>query len=283
MPTLYHARNQAYIDADKNISSQVLDRQRKHIAAFSSKVKPKSSNDEITQVNVETSIEALLELMNTKVSILETIINRGGGNQNQPQYIASYIKNASSYLDMMRLYNNIIRYYKQASSSYQVRENIKLRLNDLNQFVNALVIGYEASIAKTRNGTLVNALGLIKIIKTQLDSSVFDLIRESDLQRGTRDAIIDMTQEQRDNISVRPLLNNSAFTEGIEEGNMKVKKEKNQRGEEEEEEEEKRQDGLFEAGNPRREWKQFQREERVKDLKRRSNSRKKADTETDTD
>ena len=84
MPTLYHARNKAYIDADKNISSQVLDRQRKHITALSSKLKPKSTNDELTQVNVETSIESLLELMNTKVSILETIINRGG--QHQPQY-----------------------------------------------------------------------------------------------------------------------------------------------------------------------------------------------------
>ena len=106
-----------------------------------------------------------------------------------------------------------------------MRESIKLRLNDLNQFVNALVIGYEASIAKTGNGSLINALGLIKIIKSQLDSSVFDLIRESDLQRGTRDAIIDMTQEQRDNLTVQPLLNNSAFTEGIDEGNLKVKKE----------------------------------------------------------
>jgi hypothetical protein len=181
MPTLYHSRNQAYVDADKDISHQVLNREREHIASMSQSSKSNSAIDDVTSLNVEKGIETLAEIMNSKVSSLEAILSRSG--KNAPQYILNEKKYLYSYLDVVRLYNNIIRVYKQVTANFQTREYIKTKLQDISQYVNALIVGYENVIAKTDDTALINPLGMYKLMKKQLDSSSFDMIRDSDLRQ----------------------------------------------------------------------------------------------------
>ena len=223
MPTLYHSRNQAYVDADKDISHQVLNRERQHIASMSQVSKPNSAIDDITSLNVEKAIESLAELMNSKVASLEAILGRTG--RNAPQYILNEKRYLYSYLDVVRLYNNIIRIYKQLTSNFQTREYIKTKLQDISQYVNALIVGYENVIAKTDDNALINPLGMYKLIKKQLDSSSFDLIRDSDLRFATRDAVLDMTQEARNKMINPPLLNVDEYNQGIEQGSENVRRE----------------------------------------------------------
>ena len=216
MPTLYHSRNQAYVDADKEISHQVLNRERQHIASMSQISKSNSAIDDITSLNVEKGIESLAEIMNSKVSSLEAILSRS--TKNAPQYILTEKKYLYSYLDVVRLYNNIIRVYKQVTANFQTREYIKTKLQDISQYVNALIVGYENVISKTDDNALVNPLGMYKLIKKQLDSSSFDVIRDADLRFATRDAVLDMTQEVREKLNQVPLLNAEEYKQCLEQG-----------------------------------------------------------------
>ena len=127
---------------------------------------------------------------------------------------------------VVSLWNNIVRFYQKAGLSRQSQEMVKVKVQDLVPNLEAILYGLGEAVDvlfssnKYNNKVGVKVLELLRtqsiyqIIKTQVDTSAFDLISVSSMETAFKNIFASLSQDRRElldevasrgEVSVKPI------------------------------------------------------------------------------
>ena len=149
--TLRDRANMEILDVFKNVNRQVFGREKQQIAVFPETILPNTQRDTGTEVNVDKSIEQMNKTMEAKLGNVQLVvenIQRLGANIITVSSASESRKltyEATNTGDIIPLWNQIVRYYKQPGLSKNSQEMIKVSLQQLKPNLDALQYGYQLS------------------------------------------------------------------------------------------------------------------------------------------
>ena len=146
--TIRDRANMEILDVWKNVNRQVFGREKKQIAVFPETIVPNTQRDTGTEVNVDKSIEQMNKTMESKLGnvqlLVETIQRLGASIATMASgEIPKMISESTNTGDIIPLWNQIVRYYKQPGLSRDSQEKIKVSLQQLKPNLDALQYGYQ--------------------------------------------------------------------------------------------------------------------------------------------
>jgi len=121
------------LDADYNISRQVVNRQRKQVDTMTDNVVPKRMRDLDIEVNSDKIVESINEKLNNKLATLESVLSGNLDKKSEIELIDTSIVSGG--------WNQLVRYYKTPSLSRQSQEILKIKVQDLSTNIDAMVYG----------------------------------------------------------------------------------------------------------------------------------------------
>jgi hypothetical protein len=148
------------LDIWKDVNRQVFDRERVQVQAFDEEVLPKKTRDLDVEVNVDKAVDMLNAALESKLVSLESVIDTIGrtladGEANPDRVDADLKKNYKSsrgLIDILKTgdfvaqWNNLIRMYQTPSLARSSQESFKVKVQLLNNNLEAIVYGYSRVI-----------------------------------------------------------------------------------------------------------------------------------------
>lgn len=148
--TIRDRANMEILDVWKNVNRQVFGREKKQIAVFPETIVPNTQRDTGTEVNVDKSIEQMNKIMEGKLLPLELFIERILKSEKElftgRAEVNKIITEVTSTADIIPIWNQIVRYYKQPGLSRDSQEKIKVSLQQLKSNLDSLVYGYRLAM-----------------------------------------------------------------------------------------------------------------------------------------
>jgi len=217
--TLRDRANMEILDVWKNVNRQVFGREKQQIAVFPETILPNTQRDTGTEVNVDKSIEQINKIIETKLGPLEALIDK------IPQNFAQWLPRGSTEIskvfteatltgDVIPLWNQIVRYYKQPGLSKDSQEKIKMSVHQLEPNLKALNYGYKLAIDKVFEVDyagqpdsynekmalmvmeLLRAESVYKIIQEQIHSTGFNILDNEALNSAYKNNFQSLTQNE---------------------------------------------------------------------------------------
>jgi hypothetical protein len=154
----------------------------------------KRQRDVDIEVNVDKIVEALNEKMNQKLSLLENLFNRISDK--------GFLE-AINTSEVSAGWNTIVRYYQTAGISRTTQEMVKVKVQDLNNNVDAMVFGLAKLIgqfSRFKNTSIIDvskANAVYLSIQEQLRLNQFRLIDAVEVDSQFRSAVARLSPETR--------------------------------------------------------------------------------------
>lgn len=234
--TLRAKQNMEILDVFKNLNSQVNAITRRQIAVFPDTMKPKTQRDLEVEVNVDKSVESINRLLETKLSSLEFIIQNTSlsaplDEEGEPDYEEENLRRGLPYDksrklyqqsfsslvntgDIVPLWNGVVRYYQKVGLSKQSQEMVKVKVQDLDANLEAILYGLTQlidNIFERRGFTediglrildLLRTKSIYQLISRQVDSSTFELVSVAIMDASFQNIFAELSQERRELLSM---------------------------------------------------------------------------------
>lgn len=222
--TLRAKQNMEILDVFKNLNSQVNAITRRQIAVFPDTMKPKTQRDLEVEVNVDKSIESINRLLETKITSLEFIIQNTDLRNDSLDDLEDPRSRRSAYQtqfttlintgDIIPFWNGIVRYYQQVGLSKQSQEMVKVKVQDLEANLEAILYGLTQLIdAIFANRSFTEGIGLrllellrtksvYQVISRQVDSTTFQLVSVDVLDSSFQNIFAELSQDRREALSM---------------------------------------------------------------------------------
>jgi hypothetical protein len=234
--TLRAKQNMEILDVFKNINSQVNAITRRQVAVFPDTMKPKTQRDLEVEVNVDKSIESINRLLETKLSSLEFIIQSQDfqldpfhmNELEDPRIRKSASQTQFTTLvntgDIVQLWNGVVRYYQQVGLSKQSQEMVKVKVQDLDANLEAILYGLTQlidALFQNRQFNMQLGLRLLELLRTksiyqlisrQVSSSTFELVSVAVMDSSFQNIFAELSQERRELLETVSQRDNIGFT-----------------------------------------------------------------------
>lgn len=216
--TIRDRANMEILDVWKNVNRQVFGREKQQIAVFPETILPNTQRDTGTEVNVDKSIEQMNKIMEGKLLPLELFIERILKSEKElftgRAEVNKIITEVTSTADIIPIWNQIVRYYKQPGLSKDSQEKIKVSLQQLKSNLDSLVYGYRlamdesfqiiGNVPELANLTsiallimeLLRAESVYKAIAEQINSTGFMILDTELLNSAYKNNLQSLTQNE---------------------------------------------------------------------------------------
>lgn len=221
--TLRAKQNMEILDIFKNLNSQVNALTRRQISVFPDTMKPKTQRDLEVEVNVDKSVESINRLLEMKITSLEFVIQNTdlrNLDDDRPEEErtkrTAYQQSFTSLVntgDIIPLFNGIVRYYQKIGLSKQSQEMVKIKVQDLDANLEAILYGLTQlidTIFEKRQFSEIIGLRLLDLLRTksifqlisrQVDTSTFQLIDVSLMDASFQNIFAELSQDRRELLS----------------------------------------------------------------------------------
>jgi hypothetical protein len=187
------------LDIDRNISKQVMGRQRKQAQQQDENIVPKRMRDLEIEVSVDKTIESLQGILQQKKDALEELLQTKSSNSKAFLSVIDTSAVTSSW-------NAVVRLYQTPSITNQTQEMIKVKAQDIKPFIDAMQFGLfelaKSLIEESKVVSMVSSLSVYTSIKEQLEESQFRLLSPTELQSQINSYVSDLPENVRDKLKV---------------------------------------------------------------------------------
>lgn len=192
------------LDEDGLYKKIVYDRMRNAVSSWDDVLKPKSLRDEDKELNVETSVEKLVGLIQKRISSLQSFVGDAKGAERRQLF--SYI---TSYADVISMYNSIVRVSQNPSLNQQSKMAIITKIQSIQKDIDTLTVALNELIDYSFDNNevdkdmvaLINAFVAYNMIRQQLIRNKYEVISNQDISANVNSYILTLSQERRDRLS----------------------------------------------------------------------------------
>jgi hypothetical protein len=203
MSSLRDRQIREVLDEDMNINRRVFDIAKDQVRVFDETVAPKKTRDIEAELSVDKLVEQINKIVEKKVVSIESLLSQiVRSNRIDQRAYESVIENG----DIITAYNQLIRVYKTTGISRNSQEVIKVKFQEIQANINAIMFGldelirYLFSSGKSNKEIfqLVRTQAVYNVIDKQLyRSNSYRPIEQGDLTVSIREMLGKLSEVQR--------------------------------------------------------------------------------------
>ncbi len=203
MSSLRDRQIREVLDEDRNINRRVFDIAKDQVRVFDEAVLPKKTRDIEAELSVDKLVEQINKIVEKKVVSIESLLSQiTRSNRIDQRAYESVIENG----DIITAYNQLMRVYMTTGISRNTQEIIKVKFQEIQANINAIMFGldelirylFESGKSNKEIFQLVRSQAVYNVIDKQLyRGNSFRPVQQDDLTVSIREMIGKLSEVQR--------------------------------------------------------------------------------------